>query len=195
MQSFTLGGEQFKYTVQSGKVIKIDDRSETHISSSTNNAGYVQTVGSTVLNHQNFFMEGKDGKQFVVSLTNWNIRAMENHELTFVWLGNNRMQNHAMIYNKSLDFVTRNGFFHEYFKVTDDNIGCLKLIGGAIALIGIPTITYGASRSEAATFMTFLIMLAFFILIFVMHGRQKDRQQKNGKALAEKMEKIFNENK
>lgn len=191
MQSFILGGETFRCNVQRGKVVHIDSNSETHVSSHTNNAGYIQSIGSSVLNRQDFYMEDGSGKQFVVNLTNWDIKALKDHEMLFIWLENRHKSNYAIVYNKSLDMTVRNGFFHEYFDVTSDNIGCLKLLAGFIALIGLPTIVYGASRNDTATFMTFLAMLALLVLIFFRHGRQKDRQEKSSRALSIKMENIL----
>jgi hypothetical protein len=195
MQSFTLGGEVFKYSVQKGKVTNFDAHSEMRVSSSSTGDGYVKSVGSSTYNHQNFYLEDKEGKPFVVNLTDWNISAIQGHELLFIRVENRNKNNYGLIYNKTLDIVYHNGFFQEYFKVTDDGIGCFKLVLGAIGLVAVPTIAYGVTLSEAVAFTLFMVMLAIIILIFVTHGRQKDRGDKKAQALKEKVDQILNDHK
>ena len=190
MEKFIIGPEHLQYNVQAGKIIQINANSKLVVSGSGGTgstyqgtgAGGTVNISSHTINYQDNYLEDAKGSQFVVNLTDWNISAIEGHELVLIWVESFNNRNYALIYNKTLDLVYYSNL-QKYFKITSDNVGCAKILGGVLLAIFVPTVAYGATRSILVGFISFVAMVV--VIVKIAKGHSKEKQ--SGEDLGEKL--------
>lgn len=179
MESFIIGGETIKYAVRKGKIIDVESYSN------TNTMSYSSSIIRTDI-HQTFYIEDKDGKQFVVKLEGWEFPGRKGHELILVWVETAQRKDYALIYNKSLDSVHQ-GAFHKFFiRYEDIPLGAYAIV--ALPVIGIPSFFYTATRSNMVGFITFIIAVIVARRFLKKHT---DKQRKSVRSTTELKNKVL----
>lgn len=183
MESLKIGNDHFVYEVRVGTVQKIESRTETKVSggggggSTFNGTGASSGVyiSSTSIHHQTIYMMDKDGKEFSVTVENFNISAIEGQVLAAARVESMYHRGYAVIYNCNME-TAYSGNTRKFFRPSNSEEGSGILKIGALAALGIPAFFYGQTNSNIVGFVTFLLTAGAVGLFY----RNFKRTQSNG---------------
>lgn len=197
MEKFNIGSETLWYGVEQAKVIQIDSNSETVVTggggggTSYNGTGVTSSVyiSSTTINKQAVYLEDASGKQFVVNLTDWNISALQGHELVLIKVKSMYDSNYAVIYNKTLNIVYRHKLDNFFKKMAELSSGYYIL--AALLVIGVSSWAYSVTKSNMVGGVSFIGMCIFVGFKFKQHMDQQSRSYHYTIHLKAKLDEIL----
>lgn len=196
MEKLTIGNQIIQYKVQKGLVLSNQGNLKTSVTSKKDSDGYVTGVSSHSTHYQKLYLKDVAGQEFVVDLRNWDVPALEGHELVLIWVQTPYMQNYALVHNKTLNQTFRVNSTDHYFKQAAEGIaGCLVPFFAVVGGICIPYLVYDATKSESLAAFTFFIVIGLAVFVFMKISKDMDRVKKNGLLLRQKIEEIFNADK
>jgi len=195
MDKFTIGNQTIEYEVQRGAVLANQGNLSTSVSSRKDSDGYVTGINSHSHHYQKLYLKDPSGKEFVVDLKDWNVPALEGHEIILIWAQTQYMRNYALVHNKTLDKTVRVNSTAHYFKQAAETVaGCLVPLFGVVGGIGIPALVYSFTNSGTAGWFSFFAVVGLAVFFFMKISRDMDIVKKNGLLLRQKIEQIFKEN-
>lgn len=195
MEQFTIGNQIIQYQVQKGVVLANQGNLKTSVSSRKDSDGYVTGVSSHSTHFQKLYLKDAGEQEFVVDLRNWDVPALEGHELILIWVQTPHMQNYALVHNVTLNKTVRVNSTEHYFKQAAETVaGCLVPLFGVVGGLGIPALVYSITESSSAGWFSFFAVVGLAVFFFLRISRDMDTVKKNGLLLRQKIEQIFKEN-
>ena len=197
MEKFNIGSETLWYSVGQAKVVQIESNSETVVTggggggTSYNGTGVTSSVyiSSKTINRQTVYLKDADGKQFAVNLTDWNISALQGHDLVLIKVQSTYSSDYAVIYNKTLDIVYRHrldGFFKKMAELSSG-----YYIIAALVVIGFSSWLYSLTKSNMVGGISFVGACIFVGWKFKQHTDQQKKSHHYTLLLKTKLDEIL----
>lgn len=197
MEKFNIGSETLWYSVEQAKVVQIESSSETVITGGGGGGTIYNGTGSTsgvyvsssTINRKTVYLEDNNGKQYAINLTDWNLSALQGHELVLIKVQSTYNSNYAVIYNKTLDTVYRNRLDSFFKKMAELSSG--YYIIAALVVIGVSSWAYSVTKSNTVGGISFVGMCIFVGLKFKQHIDQQKKSQHYALRLKTKLDEIL----
>lgn len=197
MEKFNIGSETLWYSVEQATVVQIESNSETVVTGGGgggnmhNGTGVIRDIhiSSSTINRQTVYLRDAEGKQYAAHLTDWNISALQGHELVLIKVQSMYNSNYALIYNKTLGLVYHHKLASYFKKLANLTAGVYII--AAIIVICIACWFTEKTGSETVGIIVFIILSIFAVYKFQKHAKAHKKIDYYTHRLKNKLDEIL----